>query len=117
MDEAQLELVRAQMAQMMAQSNPGQMSSYVEPWYRKLPNDATDAIYGPDANAQQAAGVRQLLGTANPWNVPGAIAEGVDVGAQGFRNGDAQSMIAGALQAGGAMWPMAGKASRSMGNA
>lgn len=93
------------------------MSAYAEPWYRKLPNDATDAIYGPDANAQQASTVRNLLGPANPLNIPGAINEGVDTGVQGYKNGDARAMIAGAMQAGGAAWPMAGRAARSMGNA
>jgi len=75
------------------------MRAYDEPWYRKLPNWLTDQIYGPDANAQQAAGVRHLAGPENPLNLPAQFSEGVDTAHTGYQLGSPTMGGMGILQA------------------
>ena len=58
-------------------------------------NRLTDYIYGPDATAQQAAGVRHLVGPENPLNLPGQFSEGVDTAATGYRVGSPSMTAAG----------------------
>ena len=77
-----------------------QMQSYSEPWYRALPNALTDRIYGPNANAQQAAGVRHMVGPENPLNLPAQFSEGVDTARTGYQLGNSLMAGLGALQAG-----------------
>lgn len=72
------------------------MRSYDEPWYRAIPNALVDWIYGPNATAQQAAGVRQIAGPENPLNVPArAYQAGEQIGT-GYRMGD-YGMAAGGM--------------------
>lgn len=104
---------RGQNALMSGQQEPV-MRSYQEPWYRALPNRLTDYIYGPDATAQQAAGVRHLVGPENPLNLPAQFSEGVDTAATGYRVGSPSMTAAGVLGAVGAL-PMPGaKAARAV---
>lgn len=104
---------RGQNALMSGQQEPV-MRSYQEPWYRALPNRLTDYIYGPDATAQQAAGVRHLVGPENPLNLPGQFSEGIDTARTGYRVGSPSMTAAGVLGAVGAL-PMPGaKAARAV---
>lgn len=89
-----------------AQSNPlsqfgsqPELRSYEEPWYRRLPNALTDLVYGDNANAQQAEWMRTLFGPANPINIPGQVAEGVDTARTGYQIGSPALMGAGAFAA------------------
>ena len=57
------------------------LRSYDEPWYRRLPNAMADLIYGENASAAQASGVRRILGTENPGreNLPvGVLRDAAD---------------------------------------
>lgn len=76
-----------------------ELRSYDEPWYRRFPNALTDLIYGDNANAQQAEWMRTLFGPANPINIPGQVAEGVDMARTGYQIGSPALMGAGAFAA------------------
>lgn len=73
------------------------MSAYNEPWYRRIPNALTDYIYGPNANAHQAAGVRQWAGPENPLNVPARAYQAGETIGQGYIGGDPAMMAMGGL--------------------
>jgi|CXWL01.1.fsa_nt_gi hypothetical protein len=77
-----------------------ELNPYEFPWYQRLPHAATDWWYGPDATAQNHAQSSKLLGTANPFNVPGNVFEGTDRMRDGWQRGDWGAVGGGALQAG-----------------
>lgn len=66
----------------------GQWQSYTPPWYERLTDAVTGAIYGPDANARQTGAVARFAGPDNPFNLPAQVTHGIDRAAQGFRRGD-----------------------------
>lgn len=88
------------------------MSAYNEPWYRRIPNALTDYIYGPNANAQQAAGVRQWAGHENPLNVPARAYQAGETIGQGYIGGDPAMMAMGGLGLGLEAMPAFARAPR-----
>lgn len=98
-DSALLNLTRQQ-------SPRPELRSYNEPWYRAMPNAVADWWYGENANAQQAEGLRTLLGTSNPLNIPGQAHEGVDTARGAYAAGDVKGVLGGLGQAALAVAPL-----------
>lgn len=86
------------LGQALTGSGP-ELRQWDPPWYQRIPYAVTDAIYGPNANARQAAPVINALGVNNPFNVPAQAQESGEMIGRGVKFGDPATAGLGGLGA------------------
>lgn len=86
-----------------------ELRSYEFPWYKRWPHAVSDWWYGENATAPQQQGVNKLLGTDNPFNLPGQISEGSDRARAGWQAGNYRELLEGLLQLTGGASGVAGR--------
>lgn len=62
--------------------------SYTPAWHDRVVDAITGGIFGPDANAQQRAGVNHIFGPDNPINLPAQVNQGYNTAKLGADLGD-----------------------------